>query len=130
LLEWGNIKNDFAMKKKNDKNPSRENRIMNEIIVDCRDEAEENMSWYYYLEDNLNFPFTAEISIEKRNGSKSAAVVVVLRLAGDETTGTDLRAGVCYQDIIMEVPLLKLRKVKADKNTIEALEDWRYWNSR
>lgn len=37
---------------------SREERIDEEIIVDCYGEAERAMGWYYYLEDRLEFPFT------------------------------------------------------------------------
>ena len=36
---------------------TREHRIKMEIIVDCYDEAEQAMGWYYYLDDKLNFPF-------------------------------------------------------------------------
>ncbi len=32
-------------------NKSREQRIHDEIIVDCYDETERAMGWYYYLED-------------------------------------------------------------------------------
>ena len=38
-------------------NKVREKRIMNDIVVDCYNEQEQAMGWYYYLEDNLNFPF-------------------------------------------------------------------------
>ncbi len=31
-----------------------EERIMMEIIVDCYDEAEQTMGWFYYLEDTLH----------------------------------------------------------------------------
>ncbi|MDA8423455.1 MAG: hypothetical protein M0Z89_09005 [Nitrospiraceae bacterium] len=45
-------------KSKQDK--SREERIDEEIIVDCYGEGERAMGWYYYLEDRLEFPFTAQ----------------------------------------------------------------------
>ena len=37
----------------------RDERIMMEIVVDCYDEDEQMIGWYYYLEDTLLFPFTA-----------------------------------------------------------------------
>ncbi|MFZ5452184.1 MAG: calcium-binding protein [Thermodesulfobacteriota bacterium] len=37
----------------------REHRIVMEIIVDCYNQEERAMGWYYYLEDRLNFPFQA-----------------------------------------------------------------------
>ena len=40
------------------RDPVREDRIYNEAIVDARPE-EQAMSWYYYLEGQINFPFQA-----------------------------------------------------------------------
>src|SRR6185312_16595510 len=37
----------------------RENRIDMEIVVDAYDSVERAMGWYYYLENKLEFPFTA-----------------------------------------------------------------------
>jgi hypothetical protein len=41
------------------RDPVRENRIYNEAIVDARPE-EQAMSWYYYLEGKITFPFRAK----------------------------------------------------------------------
>ena len=40
-------------------NKAREDRIIMEIVVDAYNEQERAMGWYYYLENNLHFPFTA-----------------------------------------------------------------------
>jgi hypothetical protein len=40
--------------------PRRESRIIDEIIVDAHTDDERAMSWYYYLESELRFPFEAE----------------------------------------------------------------------
>jgi hypothetical protein len=40
--------------------PKRESRIIDEIIVDAYTADERAMSWYYYLESELRFPFEAE----------------------------------------------------------------------
>ena len=37
----------------------RENRITMEIVVDAYEEHEQVMGWYVYLENKLQFPFTA-----------------------------------------------------------------------
>lgn len=37
----------------------REDRILSEIVVDAYGETERAMSWYYYLEEKLVFPFKA-----------------------------------------------------------------------
>lgn len=54
----------------------------------------------------------------------------VLQLSSDETFGKDLNVEVCYDDNISDIPFLKLLNVKADEETIEAIEDWRCWNSK
>jgi hypothetical protein len=40
--------------------PRREVRIIDEIIVNAHTDDERAMSWYYYLESELRFPFEAE----------------------------------------------------------------------
>ena len=44
-------------KSKSDK--AREERITNEIIVDCYNESERFTGWYCHLEEKLKFPFSA-----------------------------------------------------------------------
>jgi hypothetical protein len=39
---------------------AREERIDEEIIVDCYGEAERAMGWYCYLEDRMELPFSAK----------------------------------------------------------------------
>ena len=41
------------------RDPAREDRIRNEAIVDASPE-EQAMSWYYYLDDKISFPFRAQ----------------------------------------------------------------------
>jgi hypothetical protein len=41
------------------KEQEREDRIVNEVVVDAYDASERAMGWYYYLEEMLQCPFTA-----------------------------------------------------------------------
>jgi calcium binding protein len=43
--------------KKPRKDPMREDRIHNEAIIDAHGPEERAMGWYYYLEDQRQFPF-------------------------------------------------------------------------
>jgi Calcium binding len=47
------------------KDPVREERIIMEIIVDAYEPEEQVMGWYYYLQDTMNFPFTATCVAKK-----------------------------------------------------------------
>ena len=42
---------------KRNKEPVREDRIQNEVVVDAYGPEEQAMGWYYYLDDKLRFPF-------------------------------------------------------------------------
>lgn len=47
----------------------REERIDMEVVVDCYDDQERAMGWYYYLQDKINFPFKAKwVSRQKPKG--------------------------------------------------------------
>ncbi|MBS2536868.1 hypothetical protein KGQ20_29305 [Catenulispora sp. NF23] len=45
---------------------AREQRIANEIVVDAYGPEEQAMSWYYYLQDHLVFPFIATCRIRRQ----------------------------------------------------------------
>ena len=51
--------------KKPRKDPVREDRIHEEAIVDAYGSEEKAMSWYYYLEGKLSFPFGAKCTASK-----------------------------------------------------------------
>jgi hypothetical protein len=53
--------------KMNEKDAAREERILMEAIADANGPEEQAMGWYYYLDDKISFPFTAEcIVVNKR----------------------------------------------------------------
>jgi hypothetical protein len=111
--------------KKDDK---REERIMNEIIVDAHDDDERVMGWYYYMEDCLQFPFVAKCTkkivtspLEKDEN------VTVIKLADFDLCRHGISVIVKWQKKILGVPLEQLLPLDT---TIEAIEDWRYWIER
>lgn len=108
--------------------PKREERIIEEIIVDAHTDDERAMSWYYYLENELRFPFEAECIKEwpispLRKGEK----IRVTGLASEKH---------CVHQIVVRgrwgrrspgVPLAQLKLVGTDKSTAQAIADWQYW---
>jgi hypothetical protein len=108
--------------------PRREARIIDEIIVDAHTDDERAMSWYYYLESELRFPFEA-VCIKQwpisplRKGEK-------IRVTGLASTKH------CVHQIVVRgrcgrrslgVPLAQLKLVGTDKATAQAIADWHYW---
>ena len=77
---------------------SREHRIDMEIVVDAYNEEERAMGWYYYLEDTLQFPFTA-ICNEKRAISplRVKDEVDVIGMAPEEECEREARSGHGFQ---------------------------------
>ena len=115
------------MKKKTARDPIREDRIHNEAIVDAGPD-EQALSWYYYLENKINFPFQAKCRAAKViSPLKKGATVEVVRMAPDQVCEHDMLVLVRWQGRQIAVPLAQLTAVGADKSTAEAIGDWHYW---
>ena len=71
------------------KNKAREERIGMEIIADAYGPEEQSMGWYYYLEEKLQFPFTAKILADLRDrvGTEVAHLIYARLLVSSETKG-------------------------------------------
>lgn len=54
----------------------REERITMEIVVDAYGPEEQAMGWYYYLQDTMQFPFTAICIAVAR---KLAAAILMIK---------------------------------------------------
>ena len=112
---------------------SRKDRIEDEIIVDCYDEYEMAMGWFYYLDDNLNFPFKASIVGDIRIGSlqEGDSVTVTEFINSDENDVSVYNfvatVGIEKDEHIYDIPLVNLKSVDCDNDTFNAIEDWRYW---
>ncbi len=105
--------------------PEREQRIEDNVLVDAYDRYEVKMGWETYIEDNITFPFTAKVKIETKDNTKELVDVEVIKF--DEKSV--FRVQVCEKgsNKLFSVTLLSLRKIKADEETLQVIEDWKYW---
>ena len=113
------------------KDADRDHRIDYEVIVDCYDDDEVAMGWYYYLSENMSFPFKAEVVVKQRNGTKIRKQVDVLEFEAEEGDwDMNFQVGVAEHgdNDVFYVPVLDLENMKANAKTMEVVEDWRYWN--
>jgi hypothetical protein len=109
----------------------REHRIDMEVVVDCYDEQERAMGWYYYLEDKLAFSFQAQCITEKRTSPlQRREVVEVTGMAPEEDCEHDMLVEVQWQGRRLAVPLSQLDVVAVNESTQEAVGDWHYWVAR
>lgn len=116
-----------------ERDETREERIRMEIVVDAYGPEEQAMGWYAYLEDVLQFPFTARCTTQR--------IISPLQV-GDEVEVVDMApAEECEHEMFalirwdreegLGVPLSQLEVIDAeDEETQQAVEDWRYWVGR
>ncbi len=109
----------------------RDDRIMMEIVVDCYDEAEQMMGWYYYLEQTLMFPFTAVCTTKRRSSPvKVNESVEVISMASEDECEDEMFVEIAGEEGDTRIiPLSQLTAPDADAKTQEAIADWHYWVS-
>jgi hypothetical protein len=110
------------------KDPFREDRIHNEVIVDTYGPEEQALGWYYYLENKMRFPFQARCFVAKVvSPLRKGEAAEVRRLAPEDACASDMLVLIRWQGRNLAVPLSQLAAVDADESTAEAIGDWHYW---
>jgi hypothetical protein len=113
---------------KSKKDPIRENRISDEVIVDAYGPEEQAMGWYYYLENKIHFPFRAKCTAAKTTSPlRKGETVEVRRMASEDVCSSDMLVQVRWEHRNVAVPLSQLTALDADAATTEAIGDWLYW---
>ena len=109
----------------------REERIQMEIIVDAYGPEEQAMGWYYYLDDILQFPFSARC-IARRTISplEPGEEVEVVEMAPAEECEHEMFVLIRWKRRQLAVPLMQLEGIEVDEETKQAIEDWHYWVNR
>jgi hypothetical protein len=110
------------------RDPIREERIDNEVVVDAYEPEERAMSWYYYLEDKMRFPFRAKcIASKVVSPLRKGETVEVQRLAPEEACSSNMLVLIRWHNRNVAVPLSQLIAINVDKSTDEAIGNWHYW---
>jgi len=116
------------MAKNKKKDQERERRIELEIVPDAHDSEERAMGWFSYLEEKLNFPFTAKC-ITRRASSplKVNDQVDVIGMAPEEECEHEMFVMMRWEKDGLAVPLSQLQPLDGGEETVRAIEDWHYW---
>ena len=110
------------------KDEEREERIHMEIIVDAYGPEEQAMGWYYYLADNMQFPFSARcIAPRTTSPLEPGDKVEVVGMAPEEECEHEMFGLIRRKSRPLAVPLMQLEGIKVDEETQQAIEDWHYW---
>jgi hypothetical protein len=110
------------------KDEEREERIRMEIIVDAHDSEEQAMGWYYYLDENLQFPFLARCVAERATSPlRPGDEVEVVGLPPEEECQHEMFVQMRWERRTLAVPMSQLEGLAVDAQTQQAIEDWHYW---
>ncbi len=114
-----------------DKDEAREQRIHMEITVDAYGPEEQAISWYNYLDDTLQFPFSARcVALRPTSPLELEDKVEVVGLAPAEECEHEMFVLIQRKQRQLAVPLMQLEGIQVDKETQQAIEDWHYWVNR
>ena len=106
------------------KEPLREKRSQNEAIVDAYGPEEQALGWYYYLENQIKFPFTARcIASKVVSPLRIGDTAEVRGLAPQDSCAHDILVLIRWHGRNVAVPLSQLAAIDADQSTIEAIGD-------
>ena len=115
-----------------EKDPTREDRIAMEAIVDANGPEEQAMGWYYYLDDKISFPFPAKCTIESATSPlRKGTEVKIIGMASGAECEHEMFVEIEWEKRTLAVPLAQILPLTGvDANTKEAIEDWHYWVNR
>ena len=113
------------------KDEDREERIIMDIVVDAYGADERSISWFYYLDDTLQFPFDGKCKSERQiSPLKIGDAVVVTGMADAEECQREMFVTIYWNDTdrVLAIPLSQIDIVEAEGDeTIQAVGDWHYW---
>ena len=113
------------------KDEARERRIIDEIVVDAYDETERALGWYYYLEEQLQFPFHARCNRSHPvSPLRRDEEVEVVKMPPEEVCQSEMFVTIEWENRTFAVPLSQLEALEADAETMQGIEDWRYWKKQ
>jgi Calcium binding len=108
----------------------REHRIHYEIIVDAYDEYEQAMSWYYCMEEKLEFPMKAKVKLHLKGGKIEEKAVQIVEIDPKSETSLTLRLGITEgkSDRVQYISPEDIVSIKASDDSLEIINDWLYWH--
>lgn len=114
-----------------ERDEERENRIYDEAIVDAYGPEEQAIGWYYYLGENIQFPFEGRC-IRERSISplRVGDIVRVVDMADADDCMAEMFVKVEWTGRSVSVPLMQLVGIDVDSETEERIADWHYWVGR
>ena len=107
----------------------REHRIAMEVVVDAYDAHERAIGWYYYLQEQLQFPFTANCIVHRAiSPLRVKDEVEVIGMPDESECEHEMFVTIPWEKDGLAVPLAQLKPIsETDQSTKQAVADWHYW---
>jgi hypothetical protein len=106
-------------------------RLSLEIIPDAYGPEEQALSWFYYLEEHLEFPFEAECISDRATSPLNVGDKVrVVGVPTEEDCEHEMLVNIHWNARVLAVPLAQLTGVDVDNGTAQAIADWHTWVDR
>jgi Calcium binding len=106
-------------------------RLSFEIMPDAYGPEEQALSWYYYLEEHLGFPFQARCVKERATSPlRVDDKVDVVGMPTEEVCEHDMFVNIQWHRRVLAVPLAQLMGVEVEEETKQAVQDWHTWVDR
>ncbi len=111
--------------------PLRDERILNEVIVDCYDEDEEAMSWYYHLADELEFPITATVRFALKGGNAEVKPAQIVGVDPKSEQGRSLRLSIVEggSQRVQYISPEDVVSMDTTPGNLLIINDWLYWHN-
>ena len=111
--------------------PTRHHRILYEVIVDCYDEEEQLMGWYYYMTDNLKFPINVTVRFRLKGGTTEIKPAQIVDIDPKSERGSAIRLGIAELGSarVQYISPEELTSADTTPENLEILNDWLYWHN-
>ncbi len=108
----------------------REQRITDEVIVDCYDEAEERMGWFYYMYDGLAFPIMGQANMPISGGKTALKKIKIVGIDPKAENGSKIRIGVIVNGTreLIHISPEYLDRIETSDENLDIINDWLYWH--
>lgn len=111
--------------------PEIDEHINEEILADAYGDEEVFSSWYYYLSEALNFPFTAIVNTHQIGGTLHSSKVRLVAMSPMSRCGYWQMWAIGHlsvqEGVLLHFFLSDIAEAEEDPERITALADWNYW---
>ena len=111
--------------------PTRTHRIHYEVIVDCYNEEEELMGWYYYMSDNLAFPIDVVVRLALKGGKTELKPAQIVALDPKSEQSNPIRLGISEpgSERVQYISPVDIASMDTSPENAEIINDWLYWHN-